>query len=346
MKILITGGAGFIGSHIAEYYSKQGCEIVLFDNMSGAQFLPKSGKTYDYVWENLTKNAAVTRIPGDIRDYESLESAAEETDIIFHTAAHTNINASFQDPAEDLSVNLLGAFNVLEVARALPKNPAIIYLSTSKIYGAGVNRLDIVEQNGISRFTGQYENGVPENFPVDGHGRTPFGTSKLAADLYFQEYSHLYGLKTGVFRLSAVYGPRQFGFEEQSWPVKMILDIMLGRPVSVEGSGNIVRDLLYIDDLIPALDAFVKSEYRQCVFNIGGGRGSIITPLKLAELLEKKLQRSFKLDHLPALPYEQRVFYSDNSKISKILGWSPSVGIEKGIGEVIEWVVKNRKLFD
>lgn len=346
MKIFITGGAGFIGSYIAEYYAEKDCEIILFDNMSRTQYLPKSGKTYDYTWEHLLKTATITRIPGDVRDFEALETAMEEADVIFHAAAHTHVDASFKDPAEDLSDNILGSFNVLEAARALPKKPVMIYLSSSKIYGVNVNRLKITETGGISRFDAPYEKGITEEFSVDGYGKSPFGVSKLAADLYFQEYAHLYGFKTGIFRLSTVYGPRQFGIEEQSWPVKIILDVMLGRPVNVEGSGNTTRDLLFAPDLVKALDAFIKSDYQQGVFNIGGGVENLMTPMKLIGMLEEKLKTPVKINNTPTIPYEQRVFYVNNNKIDKLLGWKPETTTEAGVDAVIKWVEDNKKIFN
>ena len=346
MNILITGGAGFIGSHIAEHYARKDYEITLFDNMTRTQYQPKSGKAYDHNWQHLNKYPGITRLPSDIRDYEALETAAEDIDVIFHAAAQTQIAASFADPVEDLSSNILGSFNILEVARRSSKKPPVIYLSTSKVYGINVNRLHSIEKEGISVFTGEYANGIPETFSVDGHGHTPFGVSKLAADLYMQEFSHLYGLKIGVFRLSAVYGPRQFGIEEQSWPAKMILDVLLGRPLNIDGGGNITRDLLFVGDLMTAFDAFIDSDIQQGVYNLGGGKENLATPLKLMDSIAAKTGKILKLHHNDAKPYEQRVFYSDNSKAGKKLHWKPETGIAKGLEEIYKWVADNKKLFD
>lgn len=346
MNILITGGAGFIGSHIAEHYAKKDCEITLYDNMTRAQYQPKSGKAYDHNWQHLNKYSGITRLPSDIRDYEALEAAAEDADVIFHAASQTQITFSIADPVEDLSSNILGTFNILEVARQSSKKPAVIHLSTSKVYGMNVNRLHTQEKEGISSFIGEYADGIPESFSVDGHGHTPFGVSKLAADLYMQEFAHLYGLKIGVFRLSAVYGPRQFGIEEQSWPAKMVLDVLLGRPLNIEGEGNITRDLLYVGDLMSAFDSFLDSDFQQGVYNLGGGRENLTTPLKLVNSIGDKTGKTLKPHHIDAKPYEQRVFYSNNSKAGKKLHWKPKTGIEEGLEEIYQWAADNKKLFD
>ncbi len=346
MKVLITGGAGFIGSFIAEYYVEKDCEIVLFDNMSRSQFQPKSGKTYDYNWRHLNKYPGITRYPGDVRDYESLETAAEDVDVIFHAAAQTQISLSLADPIEDLSSNILGSFNVLEIARRSPKRPAIIFLSTSKVYGINPNKLKIHEQDGFMLFKGDYEAGIPETYPTDGYGHTPFGVSKLAADLYMQEMSHIYGLKVGIFRLSTVYGPRQFGIEEQAWVSKMALDVLLGRPLNIEGDGRITRDLLYVKDLIPAFDAFLNSGFQQGVFNLGGGKENLMTPLKLIDILAEKTGKALKPNHIDAQPYEQKVFYSDNSKAARMLHWQPVTCTEEGLEAIIKWIEDNFQMFN
>ena len=345
MKILITGGAGFIGGHIAEFYAQKDYEIVLFDNMSRSQYMPKSGKAYDYNWEHLNKFDNITRIPADVRDFEALEQAAEGADIIFNAAAQTNIKAAIADPVDDLSTNTLGAFNILETARNLERKPIVIHFSTNKIYGINVNKIDRTEKDGFKYYSGEYENGIPEDFNIDGHGRTPFGLSKLSADLYMQEYAHLYGLKIGVFRLSAVYGPRQFGIEEQSWPAKMILDVLLGRPLLIDVDGNTTRDLLYVGDLVKAVDTFVESDFQQGVYNLGGGRDNLMTPLKLVDMLAEKVGKDLKPHFLDPLPYEQQVFYTDVSKAKKKLHWSPETTISEGVGEIIKWVDENEMLF-
>jgi len=346
MKMLITGGAGFIGSYMAEYFAERGEELVLFDNMSRTVYQPRTGKTYDYNWRHLDRYSGISRAPGDVRDYEVLETAAEDAEVIIHAAAQTQISASIADPIEDLSVNVLGSYNVLEAARRSGKCPAVIYLSTSKVYGTNVNRLKTKTAGDFEVFAGEYAEGIGESFPVDGFGHTPFGASKLAADIYMQEFAHLYGLKVGVFRLSAVYGPRQFGIEEQGWAGKMVLDALLGRPMMIEGNGSIVRDLLYVQDLPPLIDGFLRSEARFGLFNAGGGRANLMTPVKLVEELEQKTGKDLKPQYGEALPFEPRIFYADNSKAQKLLGWQPKVGVEEGVSAMVKWVEDNRNLFE
>jgi len=346
MRILITGGAGFIGSYAAEYYAERDNEIVLFDNMSRTVYQPRSGKTYDYNWQHLNKYSGISRQPGDVRDFEALETAAEGAELIIHAAAQTQIGSSVNDPIEDLSTNLLGSYNVLEAARRAAKPPTIIYLSTGKVYGANVNKLKTRKKGDFTVFAGEYAEGVDETVPVDGFGHMPFGASKLAADIYMQEFAQLYALKIGIFRLSAVYGPRQFGIEEQGWAAKIVLDALLGRPLLIEGDGSMTRDLLYVAELPPLIDAFVNSEAHFGLFNVGGGRERLANPLKIVEFLRKKTGKALKPQFSETMPFEQKVFYADNRKAGKLLGWSPKVTVEEGLEAMLKWVEDNRKLFE
>ena len=346
MRILITGGAGFIGSHLAEYYAQDEEEVFILDNLSRPEFVLKKGNARDYNWNYLEKYSNVALIPGDIRDYESLEAAAEDVDLIFNCAAQTQSNASIGNPINDISCNVLGAFNVLEVARRAAKKPTVIHCSTSRIYGINVNRLPVKSDNGIFRFTGKdYEQGIAESFPVDGHGHTPFGVSKLSADIYMQEYAHLYGLKIGVFRLSTVYGPRHFGIEEQGWMGGLVLDTILGRPATIYGDGDQTRDPVYITDVINAFDTFIQNDLRQGVFNIGGGADNLLSPVKLLDILEEKTGKRSSVRANEHLPYEQRAYYSNLTKIGKMLNWQPTVNIIDGLDIMIKWVKDNMNLF-
>ena len=346
MKILITGGAGFIGSHIAEHYTQNGAEVFIFDNLSRAQYTLKKGTIRDYNWNYLENYPSVARIPGDIRDFEALEAAAKDVEIIFNCAAQTQINASIADPIEDISTNIMGTFNILELARRLPQKPIIIHCSTSRVYGVNVNRLKFIEDGDILRFDdNSVKNGISEDFPLDGHGHTPFGASKLAVDIYMQEYAHLYGLKIGVFRLSTIYGTRQFGLEEQGWIARLLLDTLLGRPIAIYGAGTQTRDPLFVTDMIAAFEAFIESEIPQGVFNLGGGMNNLLSPLRLLEILTEKTGARSAPNFHPPQPYDQRIYCADISKARKLLNWKPAVPISQGLDFMIEWVNENKNLF-
>ena len=341
MKVFITGGAGFIGSHIAEFYAKAGDDIIIFDNLSRGEFSQSAVEASDFNWNYLSKYSNIKRMQGEVRDYEALENAMNGCTLVYHTAAQTLYNSSIADPVEDFTVNALGTFNVLETARRCDPRPAIIYTSTSKVYGINVNKADIIEKEKCFEFTGNYANGIKEDYSIDGIGRTPFGCSKLTGDLYMQEYAHLFGLKIGVFRLSSVYGERSFGIEEQGWLAKIIADTLLDEDIHINGSGKQTRDPLYIDDAIKAFDAFFKSDLGGGLFNLGGGVENSLSRLQLLDMIEAKTGKRGEVSFDAPVPYEQKIFISDNSKAQKLLKWKPETGITAGISDLIDWTEAN-----
>ncbi len=235
MKVVVTGGGGFVGSHIVEHYAKQGAEVFALDNLSrwetlGDHFLGDRAKHFN--WDYIAQFPSVQRQQGDIRDAEAVARAVRDADLIMHTAAQVAVTTSMEDPRTDFDINVQGTFNVLEGARKAGSNPAIIFCSTNKVYGSNVN--DIPVRIDGSRYVYDdptFENGIPEDFSTDGCHHTPYGASKLAADLYVQEYAHSYGLKAGIFRMSCIYGPRQFGMEDQGWVAHFAISpTLLNRP--------------------------------------------------------------------------------------------------------------------
>jgi len=346
MKILVTGGAGFIGSHIAEYYSKRGEEVIVYDNLSRAEILGKEMKNITYIWDYLReKYLDITLLKYDIRDIERLRETVEGVDVIFHTAAQTAVTTSVIDPQIDFSVNVGGTFNVLQVARESKKKPAIIFCSTNKVYGDNVNSIRVIEEEKHYRFEDKYDKGVLENFPIDLCEHTPYGCSKLTGDIYTQDYGHLYGLKIGVFRMSCIYGERQFGVEDQGWVAHFVISTLLGRPITIYGDGKQVRDVLYVTDLIEAYDRFLTSDLKLGVFNIGGGHKNKISLLELLDIIAESTGERSDIKFADWRPSDQKVYISNLSRIEQILGWEPKTDIKLGIKSLIDWVVKNKEIF-
>lgn len=242
MKILITGGAGFIGSHAAEFYASKGNDVIVFDNLSRAKLLKKSIKNADYNWNYLKKFKRIRLIKGDIRNIKEIQKAARGADVLVHAAAQTAVTASVIDPLADFEANALGTFNVLEAAR---KNDvkSVLYCSTNKVYGENVNKAKVIEEKLRYAFEKKYLNGISEDFSIDLCEHTPYGCSKLTGDLYMQDYGKLYGLKTGVFRMSCVYGTRQLGIEDQGWVAWFAIATILGKSINIYGNGKQVRDV-------------------------------------------------------------------------------------------------------
>ncbi len=205
MKILITGGGGFVGSHVAEYYALRGEEVVIMDNLSRAEILGSGSKYSGYNWDYLEKYDNISRMKGDIKDAEALEKVAKDVDAIIHTAAQVAVTTSVADPRTDFEINALGTFNVLEAARKSKNSPAVLYCSTNKVYGDNVNKIPVVE--GEKRYSfgdARYIEGIPEDFPTDLCEHTPYGASKFAADVYAQDYGKRGEVDTGIFRMSCI----------------------------------------------------------------------------------------------------------------------------------------------
>lgn len=346
MRILITGGAGFIGSHVSEYYAKRGEHVVVLDNLSRAEIFGMNPKTALYNWEYLKKNyTTIKLVKGDVRNLEEVQKAAKDADAIIHAAAQVAVTTSVKDPRTDFEANVLGTFNVLEAARNSKTDPSIIYCSTNKVYGTNVDNIPLREEETRYNFADAgYRKGIPEDFPIDLCGHTPYGCSKLAGDLYAQDYAHTYGLKTGVFRMSCIYGSKQFGVEDQGWVAWFVIANLTGKPITIYGNGKQVRDVLHVSDLALAYDAFINSRLKHEVFNMGGGSENTLSLLELLAVLEETTGRKTRIAFADWRPGDQKVYISDVTKAHKKLGWKPKVSPQKGILNLTEWGRQNIEL--
>lgn len=344
MKILITGGAGFVGSHAAEFYANKGADVTVFDNLGRQELLKKDNKNADYNWNFLKQFRNVRLVKGDITELNDIKKACKGCDTVLHLAAQTAVTTSVTDPVPDFRVNALGTFNVLEASR-LNDVKSVVYASTNKVFGNNVNTVGIEEGELKYRFEKRYKNGIPENFNIDLNEHTPYGCSKLAGDLYAQDYGHLYGIKTGVFRMSCIYGTRQFGVEDQGWVAWLTIATVLGKPITIYGDGKQVRDVLYVTDLIELYDKFLQSSLKQAVFNTGGGAENTLSLLELLNLLEELTGKRSKTSYDDWRPSDQRVYISDISQAKKALNWKPKTTPKDGVKKLVNWVMENKKLF-
>ena len=338
MKILITGGAGFIGCNIAKFYLDSGSEVIVLDDLS------RLGSDKNLEW--IKQIAKVEFIKQDIIDYEGLKAAIDthkDADIIYHMAAQVAVTTSVSEPRRDFEINATGTFNLLEAVRELKINPVIIYASTNKVYGEMLD-VKIIEENGRYQYK-DLKNGISEDKQLDFH--SPYGCSKGCADQYMIDYARIYGLKTVSLRQSCIYGPRQFGIEDQGWVAHFIISAVLDRPVTIYGDGKQVRDVLYIDDLIELFNLTYKNleKVKGMAFNIGGGAKDQISLLELVSMLEGKLKKKVKINYTDWRPGDQKIYVSDISKAQKLLGWKPKVSKQEGIGRLIEWVQENKEIF-
>lgn len=339
-KYLITGGAGFIGSNYADRLLYRGEEVTIYDNLS------RAGAPLNLEWlQTRHGNNSFTLIQGDIENPGLLEESAKGKDVIVHLAGQVAVTKSVQQPRLDFESNALGTFNVLEAARKSNGKPILIYASTNKVYG-GMEDLSIEEQ--ATRYV--YKDlpyGIPEIRSLDFH--SPYGCSKGTGDQYMLDYHRIYGVQTIVFRQSCIYGPRQFGIEDQGWVAWFLIAAEMGIPLTIYGNGKQVRDVLHVADLMDAYDAGIGMIDRVSgqAFNIGGGPENTISiwrefgPL-MEEIMSKRLPVSFE-DWRPG---DQRVYISDIRKAYLQLGWSPKIPVKDGIRNLYEWIHQNRSLFN
>lgn len=345
MKILVTGGAGLVGSHVAEYYAKKGNEVIVLDNLMRSNLFGYNKESVEFNWNYLAQVENVKRIKGDIREEKDVRKAlGDSVDVVIHTAGQPGVPLSVKIPKEDFSINAYGTLNVLECTRQVCPDASFLYCSTNKIYGENVDKITLEEKE--TRYIYKSKKGVSEALSMDITGHTPYGASKYTGDIYTQEYAHIYGMKTAVFRMSCIYGTRQFGFEDQGWVAWFVIANLTGQGIVIYGNGKQVRDLLYVDDLVDSFDKFINSDIRHDVFNIGGGPRNTTSLLEFIVLIEKKTGIKFRtVEHKEWRPSDQKVYISDISKISKALDWRPKITPEKGLEKLIEWVGTNTKFF-
>jgi len=248
---------------------------------------------------------------------------------------------SVKNPREDFEINALGSFNILEAMRKTKNRAVAIYASTNKVYGE-LSYIPIIEKK--KRHDYKYIKGVDEHFPLDFHG--PYGCSKGSGDQYFIDYSRIFGLNTIVFRQSGIYGPHQFGIEEQGWLAWFCNSLLFNRPVTIYGDGKQVRDVLYIDDFLSAFHlAYKKIKVTKGrVYNIGGGRKFSLSIWELFGILEKLSGKKFDYKFGPWRPGDQKIYISDIKKAKVDFNWSPKISPQKGIAKLYNWILKNKVL--
>ena len=334
---LITGGAGFVGANLAHRLMAAGQSVVVLDNLS------RPGVERNLEWLRDTHGDRLSVMVEDVRDAAAVHHAAARVDRIFHFAAQVAVTTSLVEPLEDFAVNAQGTLNVLEAARAQARPPSVLMTSTNKVYG-GLEDVSLHLDGGRYAPASQplAKHGISEERPLDFH--SPYGCSKGAADQYVHDYARSYGLRTVVFRMSCIYGQRQFGTEDQGWVAHFLLRALDRAPITLFGDGRQVRDILYIDDLV---DAFLLAD-REIdrlagqVFNIGGGPDNVISLLDL-------LDRIAALDGVrPEVRQEdwrtgdQRYYVSDTRRFEAATGWRPQVGAAQGIERLHRWLREMR----
>ena len=337
-SILITGGAGFIGVNAARHFHDQGWAVTVLDNLS----CRGGGENLD--WLRRHQQTRFEHI--DIRDFRAVEGIVQELvpSVVLHLAAQVAVTTSVAAPREDLETNALGTFNVLEAVRTKSPTSFFINASTNKVYGK-MDDVGVIERNGRYEYS-DLPTGVGEDRPLNFH--SPYGCSKGAADQYTIDYARIYGIRSVTFRQSCIYGPRQFGFEDQGWVAWFTIAAVLGKKITIYGDGKQTRDLLHVQDLARAYEA--AFEHREAVtgqaFNIGGGPSNIMSLLELISYLEEDLGIRIPFQRSDWRSGDQPVFVCNLEKARRLLDWGPMISVRDGVGQLIRWVQENRKLFE
>lgn len=339
MRILCTGAAGFVGSHVAEHYARnKENKVCIIDNLSRHRnnlFLFDSYPNVEF-WQT------------DLRDYKTLEMIIKSfsPEIVIHTAGQTAVTTSLTNPSEDFTTNVIGTFNLLECLRKRRFKGVFIFTSTNKVYGNNVNLTPIIKRE--IRYEFEFIRGIDELTNIDRTQHTPYGVSKLSADLLVQEYIRTYGFKGLVFRMSCIYGTRQWGTEDQGWVAHFIWSVVQNKPITIYGNGKQVRDILYISDLVSLISKGVKllqnNKKLDIVYNVGGGPNHTISLLELIKLLEELYPYNITIKFKDWRPADQKIYISDISKVSKDLEWKPSIKVKEGVSMLFNWIENHLNL--
>jgi len=331
--VLITGGAGFIGSNLAERLLSSGHPVLIFDNLS------RSGVENNLEWLFASHGNLLRFEQQDVRNFSALRLAAREAAAVFHFAAQVAVTDSLTDPRQDFEVNALGTLNLLEALRSLPSAPPLVFTSTNKVYGGLLDlKLEIDDQEYRPADGDLGRKGIAENRPLD--FQSPYGCSKGAAEQYVLDYARSFGMPNVVFRMSCIYGPHQFGTEDQGWVAHFLIRAAEKMAITIYGDGKQVRDILYVDDLV---DAFLLARsnvdrIRGQAFNIGGGVSNAISLLKLIAFIRELRGEPVSVRWDSWRQADQHYYVSDTTKFSTAVGWHPKVSARDGIARLHRWL--------
>jgi CDP-paratose 2-epimerase len=337
-RILITGGAGFIGSNLADRLLSEGHNVTIYDNLS------REGVEQNVSWLRSRHGKTLRVEVADIRDAQRLKPAVHSASSIFHFAAQVAVTTSLVEPRCDYEVNVGGTLNLLEAIRTADRPPSLLFTSTNKVYGPLCDLALRKNGNRYQPLDTSMRSGVSEERPLNFH--SPYGCSKGAADQYVLDYARTFGIAAVVFRMSCIYGPHQMGTEDQGWIAHFLVQAIKESPITICGDGLQVRDVLFVDDLVDAM-ILAQANSRTLsaqAFNIGGGLGNTISLHELLDLIAS-LQ-----GHRPEIQMEdwrvgdQRYYVSDTRRFRAATGWGPRVSVREGVQRLYGWLLDSSRL--
>jgi CDP-paratose 2-epimerase len=334
--VLITGGAGFIGTNLAHSLLRAGVPVIVFDNLS------RPGVERNVRWLAETHGDLLRVDIADVRDRGALVRAVRHARRVVHLAAQVAVTTSLADPIHDFEVNAGGTLNLLSALNALNEPPPLIFSSTNKVYG-GLD--DVVVTSDGRRYLPVDErtrrHGIDETRPLEFH--SPYGCSKGAADQYVLDHARTFGLRAVVFRMSCIYGAHQFGTADQGWVAHFLIRALRDEPITLFGDGRQVRDVLHVDDLVSAmLLAFDRIDaVSGRAYNIGGGTANTTSLVELIDLIAELTGERAAVGVADWRPGDQRYYVSDTSRFAALTGWQPKVEVAVGIRRLHEWLLQS-----
>jgi CDP-paratose 2-epimerase len=331
--VVIFGGAGFIGANLADAMMHDGDDVVVFDNLS------RPGVERNLNWLAGRHAAQLHFVAGDIRDQTAVAAVVKDARAVFHLAAQVAVTSSMVDPLDDFSVNAQGTLNILESIRQLGNAVPLIFASTNKVYGglAGL-AMEEAPDRYMPASAQLRQNGVDETRPLD--FCTPYGCSKGTADQYVLDYAHTYGLQTAVLRKSCIYGPRQFGTEDQGWVAHFLIRALLGEKITIYGDGKQVRDVLHVSDAVAAYRSVLANigQVAGQAFNLGGGVQNAVSLRTVLEEIAVVTGRTVEVVHAERRTGDQLYFVADTGRLAASVGWRANIGWQDGLRDLAEWL--------
>jgi CDP-paratose 2-epimerase len=331
--VLITGGCGFIGCNLADRLATDGTDVLLLDNLA------RAGVRENAQWLKSRHGERVRIMIGDIRDPIPVIDAVREAAAVLHLAAQVAVTSSMANPLDDFEVNARGTINVLEAVRLHNPEAPLIFASTNKVYGRLIDETQI--KGSDLRYIPsdrRLASGITEAAPLDFY--SPYGCSKGTADQYVRDYSRVFGLRAAVMRMSCIYGPRQFGNEDQGWIAHFVLSALRGEPLTIYGNGYQVRDALFVADAVEAWIAVLRNidRARGRIFNLGGGPANSVSLLELIDLIKRLTGQDVPHDFADWRPGDQPWYVTDIGALASTVGWAPKIGLERGLALLQEWL--------
>lgn len=335
--VLVTGGAGFIGSNLADRFASEGHDVLIYDALA------RPGVDRNLEWLKKRHPSKISSVVSDIRDETAVADAASDAQAVFHMAAQVAVTTSLVDPREDFEINIRGTLNLLDALRRRNEPVPLVFASTNKVYGDLADvELEMTNDSYVPRDPVIRASGIGETRPLDFH--TPYGCSKGAADQYVLDYARSYGIPSCVLRMSCIYGQRQMGTEDQGWVAHFLIRALEGKPITIYGDGCQVRDILDISDAVDAYSAAWKKidAVQGRAFNLGGGPANAISLRQLLVHMEEVIGRPVETIYSDWRAGDQRYYVSDTRQVTRELALKAPTPWRQGVADLAQWLQEER----